>query len=50
MCFREMTVIELSEQQQMVVQTVRDFVEREVMPVATELEHRNEYDTRSATR
>src|SRR6185295_13526989 len=36
-------VIELSEQQQMVVRTVRDFVEREVLPVATELEHRNEY-------
>src|SRR5712691_1227269 len=27
----------------MVAQTVRDFVEREVIPVATELEHRNEY-------
>src|SRR5262245_7368182 len=27
----------------MVAQMVRDFVEREVMPVATELEHRNEY-------
>jgi alkylation response protein AidB-like acyl-CoA dehydrogenase len=38
-----MIVIELSEQQQIVVQTVRDFVQREVMPVATELEHRNEY-------
>jgi alkylation response protein AidB-like acyl-CoA dehydrogenase len=36
-------VIELSEHQQMVAQTVRDFVEREVLPVATELEHRNEY-------
>ena len=38
-----MTVIELTEHQRMVAQTVRDFVEREVMPVATELEHRNEY-------
>src|SRR5262245_44544590 len=36
-------VIELTEHQQMVAQTVRDFVEREVIPVATELEHRNEY-------
>jgi hypothetical protein len=36
-------VIELSEHQQMVAKTVRDFVEREVIPVATELEHRNEY-------
>jgi len=36
-------VIELSEQQRMVAQTVREFVEREVMPVATVLEHRNEY-------
>jgi len=27
----------------MVAKTVRDFVEREVIPVATELEHRNEY-------
>jgi alkylation response protein AidB-like acyl-CoA dehydrogenase len=36
-------MFELTEQQQMVAQTVRDFVEREVIPVATELEHRNEY-------
>ena len=36
-------MIELSEQQRMVAQTVREFVEREVMPVATVLEHRNEY-------
>jgi alkylation response protein AidB-like acyl-CoA dehydrogenase len=27
----------------MVAQTVRDFVEREVIPVASEMEHRNEY-------
>jgi alkylation response protein AidB-like acyl-CoA dehydrogenase len=36
-------VIELTEHQEMVAKTVRDFVEREVLPVATELEHRNEY-------
>ena len=36
-------MIELSEHQQMMAQTVRDFVEREVIPVAAELEHRNEY-------
>jgi alkylation response protein AidB-like acyl-CoA dehydrogenase len=36
-------VIEPSEQQRMVAQTVRDFVEREVIPAATALEHRNEY-------
>src|SRR5262245_58398453 len=34
---------ELTEHQQMIAQTVRDFVQREVIPVATELEHRNEY-------
>jgi alkylation response protein AidB-like acyl-CoA dehydrogenase len=38
-----MPVIELSEHQRMIAQTVRDFVEREVLPVATELERRNEY-------
>src|SRR2546425_1094711 len=38
-----MILIELTEHQQMVAKTVRDFVEREVIPVATELEHRNEY-------
>src|SRR6185369_12561222 len=27
----------------MIARTVREFVEREVLPVATELEHRNEY-------
>ena len=36
-------MIERTEQQQMVAKTVRDFVDREVMPVASELEHRNEY-------
>jgi hypothetical protein len=39
----EMIVIELSEHQQMVAKTVRDFVDREVIPVATELKHRNKY-------
>lgn len=36
-------MIELSEHQQMIARTVHDFVEREVIPAATELEHRNEY-------
>jgi len=36
-------VIELTEHQRMIAQTVRDFVERDVIPVATELEHSNEY-------
>jgi alkylation response protein AidB-like acyl-CoA dehydrogenase len=36
-------VIELTEQQQMVAKTVRDFVDRDVLPVAGELEHRDEY-------
>src|SRR3972149_2180555 len=33
----------LTEEQQMIVSEVRRFVEKEVMPVATELEHRDEY-------
>src|SRR5262245_49133157 len=33
----------LSDEQEQIVHTVRIFVEREVMPVATELEHRDEY-------
>ncbi len=36
-------MIELTEDQQMVAQTVREFVERDVMPVAAEMEHRDEY-------
>jgi alkylation response protein AidB-like acyl-CoA dehydrogenase len=36
-------VIPLGEHQQLIAQTIRDFVEREVIPVATEMEHRNEY-------
>src|SRR2546427_8979865 len=36
-------LIELTEEQQAVVQTVREFVEDQVYPVAEELEHRDEY-------
>ena len=36
-------MIELTEDQQMVARTVREFVERDVMPVAAEMEHRDEY-------
>lgn len=36
-------MITLSEEQQQIVGTIRRFVEREVMPVASELEHRDEY-------
>jgi alkylation response protein AidB-like acyl-CoA dehydrogenase len=36
-------VIQLDEQQQLIAQTVREFVERDVIPVASEMEHRNEY-------
>lgn len=36
-------MIELTEDQQMVAQTVREFVERDVMPVAAGMEHRDEY-------
>jgi alkylation response protein AidB-like acyl-CoA dehydrogenase len=36
-------VIELNEHQRLVAQTVREFVEREVIPVASEMEHRGEY-------
>ncbi|MFL4908036.1 acyl-CoA dehydrogenase family protein [Streptomyces sp. MMS24-I2-30] len=33
----------LSDVQQEIVSTVRDFVDKEILPVATELEHRDEY-------
>src|SRR5215471_2601439 len=33
----------LTNEQEQIIQTVRTFVDREVMPVATELEHRDEY-------
>ena len=36
-------MLELTEQQQMIARTVRDFVEREVLPVASGMEHRGEY-------
>src|SRR5712691_131961 len=36
-------LVELTEEQQAVIQTVREFVEDQVYPVAEELEHRDEY-------
>jgi alkylation response protein AidB-like acyl-CoA dehydrogenase len=36
-------LIELTEEQQAVIATVREFVEQEVFPVAEELEHRDEF-------
>src|SRR5205807_4668028 len=36
-------LFDLTEEQQAVVQTVREFVEKEVIPVADELEHRDEF-------
>ena len=36
-------LVELTEEQQAIVATVREFVEQEVFPVAEELEHRDEY-------
>ena len=33
----------LSAEQELMVATVRQFVDKEVVPVASELEHRNEY-------
>jgi hypothetical protein len=36
---KEMAVIEFTEHQQTVAKTVRDFVERDVIPVAMEMEH-----------
>src|SRR5687767_1978298 len=35
----------LTDIQQEIVRTVRDFVERKILPVATELEHKDEYPT-----
>src|ERR671914_599526 len=37
------SLAELTEEQQAIVEAVRDFVESEVFPVAEELEHRDEY-------
>jgi alkylation response protein AidB-like acyl-CoA dehydrogenase len=36
-------VVHLDQDQQLVAQTVREFVDREVIPVASEMEHRDEY-------
>ena len=36
-------MIELDEHQRLVAQTVREFVDREVIPVASDMEHRDEY-------
>src|SRR2546428_11805928 len=36
-------LVELSDEQQAVIATVREFVEQEVFPVAEDLEHRDEY-------
>ena len=35
----------LTDIQQEILRTVRDFVDREILPVATELEHKDEYPT-----
>src|SRR5712691_2439811 len=37
------SVLQLDENQQLVAQTVREFVEREVIPVASDMEHHDEY-------
>ncbi len=36
-------MVQLDEDQRLVAQTVREFVDREVIPVASEMEHRDEY-------
>src|SRR5215212_4100790 len=36
-------LVQLTDDQRAVVSTVRDFVDQEVIPVADELEHRDEY-------
>lgn len=35
----------LNDVQQEILSTVRDFVDKEIIPVATQLEHRDEYPT-----
>src|SRR5712691_10048818 len=40
-----MSVAELNAEQQEIVATVRDFVDRDVIPVASELDHRDEFPT-----
>jgi len=39
-------LIELTDEQKEIIRTVRDFVEHEVIPVADELEHRDEFPTK----
>ena len=39
------SLVSLTEEQQMIVSEVRRFVEKEVLPVATELEHADQYPT-----
>ena len=36
-------MVHLNEDQRLVAQTVREFVDREVIPVASGMEHRDEY-------
>jgi len=36
-------VFELDDDQRLIAQTVREFVDREVIPVASQMEHRDEY-------
>ena len=38
-----MQVLQLNDTQKAIVETVREFVEKEVMPVADEMEHRDEF-------
>jgi alkylation response protein AidB-like acyl-CoA dehydrogenase len=38
-----MSIVELTDEQEAVVKAVRDFVEQEVIPIADEMEHRDEY-------
>jgi alkylation response protein AidB-like acyl-CoA dehydrogenase len=38
-----MALIELTEEQRLIIDTVREFVEREVIPVADEMEHADEF-------
>src|ERR1700744_2434439 len=40
---RRMPAASVTEEQQLILRTVREFVEREVIPVASAMEHRGEY-------
>ena len=42
-----MTVTESSVEQQEIVAAVREFVDRDVIPVASELDHRDEFPNRA---